>query len=198
MENRNNIKNKIVIILLLIALITVVAMIITIVYINSTNDTLISKKKLEYINGKEWNNELFPDEMPKFYRSYNGKLTAQIMGKSIYYVATELIPEYYTKLKNLDDKLLNEFYNNNSDKIKIELGITTNNDFNEFIKELNKLNNDNIEFESFMIDKETIQTRNGKTTAKLHIKYKNCEELIIEITPLTNISTDTSPIIYSK
>lgn len=184
--------------LILILLVVMLILLGIIIYYSMTDELLISKRKLEYINSEEWNSELYPDGMPAFYRSCSGKLTAQNMGKSIYYVVTELIPKYYSNLKGFDENALKEYYEKKHDIVQVELGISDENKFVELIKEIQQIDSDNIEFESYYIDEESITTKNGRTSANLYIKYENCDEIVLKITALKNTQDDSSPIIYSK
>lgn len=170
-----------------------------IAYIYFTDEELVAKRKLDYINGEEFNSELYPEGMPLFFRTTTGSLTAQIMGKAIYYITTDLIPnKYYPMCKQMDEDALKIYYGENQELITIELGINHQEEFISFMTELKKLEKENIVFEEYYIDQETIKSKNGKTSANLCIKYNDCEEIVFLITTLTTTSEKSSPIKITK
>ena len=198
MKIQNKITKTKIIILIVISILCILLLLGSILYILLTDELMISKRNLDYINSEKWNNELYPEGMPAFFRASTGNITAQNMGKSIYHVATELIPEYNKKLKNANEEEIKKYYNEKQEIIRVELGISTEKSFVKFMNEVKKLNKENIEFESYFIDIDSIETSTGKASAQIYIKYKDCEELVFKITAARKISNNTSPIAFSK
>ena len=95
-------KSKIILlIIIVIILILVLGMILLILNAQPTTAELASEK-LAYINdSNQWNDDtVYPDYSAAFGRAYEGNLTIMDIGKSMYYVATEVFPKYYEDLKD--------------------------------------------------------------------------------------------------
>lgn len=179
----------IVLTLLLIAMIILLAIV-------SDKDINEHKAKLEYINGTEWNHELYPEEMPKFIRYYEGNLDGKNIGKSIYYVVTEALPKYIKQLKDFNEAEIREYYSSNEEIIGIDLGITTEIDFVNLIKRMQKLEKTELEFEEYYFDKNTIKTESNSTKGNLYIKYKGCEKIQITVRAYNNFKSGISSVKY--
>ena len=110
MKNVRKTKKKI--IKILFSLILILFLIITI--LNLLNSDKNYKEKLEYINSDEWNDERYPKYMPMLFQSYEGKLKAQNIGKSFYYVASEVFPKYYQEFKKQFKSKTQYFYSRSS------------------------------------------------------------------------------------
>lgn len=152
------------------------------IYYSLMNTTSTSQKKLEYINGEEWQNELYPDGMPALFRSYSGELTCQNIGKSFDYVVNTVIPKYVKDLKQCNEIQVTEYFENNKEIIGLEIGITDKEDFYKLIQKIQtSVKADNVEFEKFYIDSESIDKRSNITKADLYVKYKDCDELVLNI-----------------
>ena len=198
MDSKKQTTRKKIIMLIIILAFCVLLFLTRILYILLTDELMSSKRNLDYINSEKWNNELYPEGMPAFFRASTGNITAQNMGKSIYHVVTELIPEYNKELKNTNEEKIKQYYEENKEIIRVELGIITEKNFIKFMEEVNKINVENIEFESYYIDINSIDTSTGKASAKLYVNYKNCEELVFKIIAARKISNNTAPIEFSK
>lgn len=165
------------------------------------NNTSIEKKvenKLTYINGNEWNNETYPEGMPKFFRYYSGGLTAKNIGKSIYYISTEAIPRYNLELKEFSDEEIKDYYDKNKSAIFLELGDISKDKFVSFINEIKKIELENFEIEKFYIDSDSIVKENNSTKANLCIKYKGANEILIKIRALNSFKQECSSIKYYR
>lgn len=155
------------------------------------------EEKLQYINNDEWNNEIYPDGMPKLFRSYSGELTAQNMGKSIYFFTMEIIPKYYAELKNANDKEILSYYNANVEIIARETGIEKKQNFQDLIVNVQKLNAKELIFSSFRIDKNSIQSSNQYTEATLYITYQENEEIGFSMKINASTKEKSNSIIYT-
>lgn len=194
MKKKLNRKKVTLLIVLLILLI--VALIILMKFLHSKDDVTLSENMLAYINSEEWKNETYPTGMPAFVRSYKGKQTAQNIGKSIYYVATEFIPKYNKELKGADKDEIKEYFKENEEMIRLNFGLSYQGEFTNLMNEILKLNTDNLELEEFSIDVNTIRVLEESTRATLHIKYKNCEEIEVGIRVLNTVESASSSVQY--
>lgn len=193
-NKKNKTKTRIILgTLLLIVLIIV----ISVIYSLSTANLRQARKQLKYIVSEEWNNEKYPTGMPELIRNYSGQLKAQNIGKSINYVATKVIPNYNEKLKNVNEKEISKYFEKNSKIIETDIGIEKLQDFKNLINEINQKSTvQNLEFESYYIDENSINKSNKMTEANLYIKYKNCKEIEIQLKIYNDKSNIVSSIDY--
>lgn len=189
-------KNKKIVLTIIGLILLILFLILIIKYIYLTDDLLISKEKLKYINSEEWNNETYPKGMPAFIRAYKGNQSTHNIGKSIYYIVTELIPKYNEKMKELSIEERKEFFEKERELVLINFGIKAERDFMNLVDEILKLDSQNFELESFYINENSIKTIDSATKAVLHIKYKNCKEIKINIKALNTVQIDSSSVIY--
>lgn len=192
------VNKKIVMTFIIILLIISVILITTLIVIYNSSDIAEARNKLAYIYNDEWNNEEFPDGMPKFYRSYEGNLSAPNIGKSIYYVVTEVIPNYNQLFKDKNDDEIEKYYDDNVENIALTLGIDSKEDFKDFVKKILEINVNEFNIEEFYIDGESIKSVTAYSKADLHVKYYESDEIILKFKVLKNKLTDKSSIQYSK
>ena len=191
-------KKIIILIVILIILIFILTYILLILNAKPTKVDL-AKEKLAYINDTtQWEDETrYPDNAAAFGRAYQGNLTIMDIGKSMYYVATEVLPKYYKDLKDSSDKEIEKYYDKESELIYIDLAIKNKTKFMNLIKKLQKLSGDTITWESYRIDLDTITTGADYTKAVLYITYKGNKEIPINITANNKISSNCSTVEYS-
>lgn len=192
-------KSKIILlIIIVIILILVLGMILLILNAQPTTAELASEK-LAYINdSNQWNDDtVYPDYSAAFGRAYEGNLTIMDIGKSMYYVATEVFPKYYEDLKDASREEIEKYYEKESESIYINLAIKNKSKFVNLIKELQKLSGDTISWESYRIDLNSIDTGANYTKAVLYITYQGNDEISVNITANNNVSRDCSTVEYS-
>lgn len=192
-------KSKIItLIIFLIVLIFILAYILLILKAKPKKADL-AKEKLAYINDSEqWEDEtVYPDYSAAFGRAYQGDLTIMDIGKSMYYVATEVLPDYYKDLKDATEEEIKEYYNKESESIYINLAIKKETEFVNLIKELQKLSGDTITWESYRIDLDTITIGASYTKAILYITYKGNEEISFNVKANNVILPNCSTVEYS-
>lgn len=192
-------KSKIILlIIIVIILILVLGMILLILNAQPTTAELASEK-LAYINdSNQWNDDtVYPDYSAAFGRAYEGNLTIMDIGKSMYYVATEVFPKYYEDLKDASREEIEKYYEKESESIYINLAIKNKSKFVNLIKELQKLSGDTISWESYRIDLNSIDTGANYTKAVLYITYQGNDEISVNITANNNVSKDCSTVEYS-
>lgn len=181
----------------IIVLFILTLLVIMLLYFYCKDEKYVAKKQLEYINSDKWNGELYPEGMPNLFRNYSGALTCQNIGKSFYYVTNTVIPNYAIELKQLNDLELEEYFNQNKNTIALDVGIRKKEEFLKFINKIKEIvKTDQIEFEEFYIDDSTVKKQSGVTKANLCIKYKNCEELVVNIRINNNKISNISAVRY--
>jgi hypothetical protein len=192
-------KNRRLIVFGVIIIFLIIGIIVLVNTLKNNNPLTIAKARLTYIKqDSTWGdyNEVYPDGAPALARTYQGNLTIISIGKSMYYVATDFLPTEYSKLKDMSSEKINKYYEKNTELIEVALGIESKDDFVELINKLKTLNADTLELDSFYIDTESIKVANAYTKATLHITYKNCEDIAIDM-KIKNKISDTSSIIYT-
>lgn len=128
---------------------------------------------------------------------YNGGLTTQIIAKTYNNFAEKVIPKYYKKCKNLSEKDIEKYYKSNKKIIKIELGFSNINEFKTFIKTIQKLQGDKLNFEKYRILRTTVLDENNETSAYLGITYSNNEEIVINTKLSNEVKQKETSITYS-
>lgn len=193
-------KNKNLKILLILILFLIVIFIILLSISNKINPLKNANGRLAYILEDEtWEKygEIYPDGSALLKRTYFGDLTIFSIGKSMYYVATDFLPYEHKILKNKNNKTFSKYYNKNSELLKIALGIENEKQFLEISDLLKSLNTNELKFESFYIDKNSIKAASTYTTANLIIKYKDCEEITLNMKINNRKYKDMSSITYT-
>ncbi len=188
---------KKVILLAIFLLIILICILSVLLYIKSKDELTISEQKLKYINSDEWNGELYPEGMPNLFRNYSGNLTCQNIGKSFDYVVNVVIPKYAKEFRNFDENEINTYFKTNKDIIALEVGIKNNEDFNKLVSKIKtSIKKDEIEFESFYIEADSIKQRSNVTRTNLCIKYTNCDELVLNVKINGNKISNLSAVEY--
>lgn len=181
-------------ILLKIAIILIVVLVLLL-----TNPTFHANLKLASINNPDSMDEKMP--VPEYLNMavsiYDGELTPQIIAKTYYNFANNIIPKYYKKCKDMPDEKIDKYFRKHKKIIKMEMGYTNSEDFKSFIKLIQSLNGDKLEFEDYRIMSKTVSKKNNITNCYLVIKYKNNNEIIINTQILNNIQKNQTSILYS-
>lgn len=170
-------------------------------YYLKNRDVIEAKQNLKYINdSNQWNREevRYPERASSIKNVYEGELTIKDIGKSMYYFTTEVIPKYYNELKGADENAILEYYAKNSEIIAIDTGIDNEEDFDNLIQIIQKLNSENLTLDSFTIDKDKTKAKSSYTETILYITYKDNEEIGFRIKIYNQIKKDASTLIYSR
>ena len=196
-EKRNNnkippkklIKRTLVILLILTAIIILVL----------TNPRFQAYMRLERINKPDAMDEAMPvpEYLSVVVTKYDGELTPQIIAKTYYNFANTIVPKYYKKCKNMSDEKIDSYFKWHKKLIHMELGYTNSEDFKSFIKLIQNLKGEKLEFEDYRIMSETVGRKDGVINGYLVIKYKNNEEIIINTKLLKNLQKKQTSILYS-
>ena len=194
-----NKKSKLKIILIIIFILIVILVAVLLILLNqSSSEKEEQLTMLEYINGDEWSDDIvYPDYTSALGTAYSGDLSIKSMGKSMYYVVTEVFPEYYEELKNASTTEISEYFEENKGTIYIDLAIENETAFVNLINNLQDLSGNSITWESYRIDMDTIKTGSNYTKAVLYVTYKNNEEIAFNIKVNNKVSSDCSTIVYT-
>ena len=180
----------------LIRLITILGILLLVLVLISIIITSDKKPEdvLAYINSDEMKDGVTsPDMIHIVLGLYKGELNPKALSKSTYIFISEIIPEYSSKLKN--EKQVEKYFDKNTERIKLELGITGKKDFKELVEKVQKLKgNLNLEYATF--DKDSVKVNRNNTQADLKIKYYENPELTFNITIHNKVKGNSSTIVY--
>lgn len=194
-RNKNNTKNikKLIILLALICIILLV--LILVIYNNPTDKTL------RYIyNTKEVGIiDIMPTNVDKLFSRYEGNNDQRSLYKSMDLFVNEFIQNYYLETKNLSKDDLKKYFNENSKKIKVELGITEEENFNSFCNNLkNTLNSDDLKLISYTINPISVKKYSSHIAGVMIVKYGNNQKIAFYLTIRNKIDESKSPITYAE
>lgn len=166
-----------------IIIIGVILLIILMIYLLSfvllKSRTRAPYENFKYIYSDEMDEGTFSPEMIHIVIAlYEGNINPKAITKASYNLITQIIPTYLRICK--DDKSIQEYYENNSKQISLEIGITKEEDFKKFVDEIKKLSG-NLKFEYAKFDRETIEINKNNLEVVLKIKYKEQEEISFNV-----------------
>lgn len=162
-------------VLVIIALILV--LMIKIINTNIEESSLYTKEDLELINQSVDNylsDKITPRGIAKLYGAYNGDNDINNMYRGIYKFVNYL-PELSKKVKYDDLENIKNFYNENSNAIKENIGIINQEDFIKFIEFLNKNNYHGEDFIDCQLDSETFKNKNSYFTFEITFNFEKLE-----------------------
>ncbi len=184
-------KIKILILILLLLLI----LMIVILFNNSAYKAM---DKLKDINVEDnmGNGTQIPNDMYKLIKEYKGNLDTEIISKTYYNFANNLLPKYYKECKDLDAKELNKYYKKYKNTIYIELGYESFEDFEAFINYIKKLSGTDLVLDTYGVMGTTIKSSKEYVSVYLTITYKDNDEIIFNTNVLKEKSENKTSITY--
>lgn len=199
MKKNNNLNNKLIKILLILFIVLCLILGITVVFLKKELYKNNAVYHQNYIyDDEQWNDEEYPYMGYMLFVNYKGDLSSNNITKSMYYVANELIPKYYLKLKNSSQVDIESFYEKNKNSIVLELGIETAYDFYKIIEKMqNNFSKDNLIFKGYAIEADTIKVKNNYTDAVLQIKYNDDQKIFLNVRIYNSINKKRNPLIYT-
>lgn len=141
---------------------------------------------------------ILPKGLYKLGAVYKGNLSTENICKSYNYLATEIIPKYYLKCKDLNSEEIRKIYEKNKDVIYIELGYQNYEEFLNLVTECKKLKGKKLIFESYALNGLSIEENNDSFSIYLSIKYKDNDEIVFNTYVLKNKSKDSISIILKN
>lgn len=184
-------KIKILILILLLLLI----LMIVILFNNSAYKAM---DKLKDINVEDnmGDGTQIPNDMYKLIKEYKGNLDTEIISKTYYNFANNLLPKYYKECKDLDTKELNKYYKKYKNTIYIELGYESFEDFEVFINYIKKLSGTDLILDTYGVMGTTIKSSKEYVSVYLTITYKDNDEIIFNTKVLKEKSENKTSISY--
>lgn len=182
-------------VLVIIALVLV--LMIFIINTNAKQDSLYTKEDLELINQSVNNylsDKITPKGIAKLYGAYDGDNDINDMYRGIYRFVNYL-PELSKKVKYDDLEDIKDFYNENSNAIKENIGIVNQEDFIQFIEFLNKNNYHGEDFIDCQLDSKTFKNKNSYFTFEISFNFEKLESDFRLLLSFSN-NNHTQPEIY--
>ena len=186
-------------------ILVVVILVLVIILIMKLSQSEKNKAEiLEYIYDENTvkQSDSYPNNLYQIKDKYYGKLTIDIVGKSMYYVSTEVFPEYYQKLKNASEKNIRKFFEKNKSDILMDVGIDNSDSFFNLISYMQEnFNVRKLNFDKFRIDNTYAVAGDSEddwigTYTQLYITYEDCEEISFYISISNDKKMNQSPLIY--
>lgn len=179
-------KNKKILILAVIMILMILLLSLIILLIQNKRTP---KENFKYIYSDEMDEGTFSPEMIHIVIArYEGDINPKAITKASYNLINKVIPTYSKYCK--DEKSMKDYFDKNKNEITLETGILTENEFEKFINEINKLSG-KLKFESAKFDRESITVNKNDLEVVLKIKYKDNEEISIN-TKINNKKTSSS------
>lgn len=186
-------KAKYVKFLIILCMIILIGIILFLVF----NKELHAQNKLEEImvSNDMDDNLILPKGLYKLGAEYNGRLSTEIICKAYNNLAVNIIPKYYKQCKDLDDSSLSKLFEKNKEVIYLELGYDNVSDFKDLISSLKILKTDNLKFESYELNGDSLVENSKDFSIYLSIKYTDNNEILLNSYVNKKKTTDTTPII---
>lgn len=184
-------KIKILILILLLLLI----LMIVILFNNSAYKAMYKLKDIN-IEDNMGDGTQIPNDMYKLIKEYKGNLDTEIISKTYYNFANNLLPKYYKECKDLDEKELNKYYKKYKNTIYIELGYESFENFEVFINYIKKLSGTDLVLDTYGVMGTTIKSSKEYVSVYLTITYKDNDEIIFNTNVLKEKSENKTSISY--
>lgn len=159
-------------IILLLIIILAILLIGTIYYLNKI-------RKINYDDIKN-NGVLNLSGFGVFFEKYSGDFKSSEIASNLQTLTIEYIPKMYNTVKKYKEDKLEEYYNENKNRIKKDIGI---NDFSEFSRFINLLKESKIDLDSwYRLDLipesfENDSDKPGYAYAEYEVSFKNDDKL---------------------
>ena len=125
-----------------------------------------------------------------FFDAYDGTVSRDLIMEKItgfvYYII-----DNKQQICLISEKQVEKEYNKREEELN-NIGITSIDDYNSIIKELKKIDNDELEFSYAIIDENTMKKDNNNVSAEFIVKFVSIDELKFEI----NINDNDIPVTF--
>ena len=125
-----------------------------------------------------------------FFDAYDGNVSRDLIMEKItgfvYYII-----DNKQQIGLISEEQVEKEYNKREEELN-NIGITSIDDYNSIIKELKKIDNDELEFSYAIIDENTMKKDNNNVSAEFIVKFVSIDELKFEI----NINDNDIPVTF--
>lgn len=193
--------SKIKLILAVVLIIIFILIVILSILLRKPTSLELSLEKLKYINSsdvEQWDDGTFyPDNSAALGRAYEGNLTVMNIGKSMYYVANDVLPKYYEKLKDSSKDEIIKYFERESETIYTDLAIKKQDTFVKLVSALQELKENELKLSSYRIDLDSIKKGGSYTKVNLYVTYSNNEEICLNVKINNKILSNCSSLEYT-
>lgn len=163
-------KSKIILLLIIILFILLIG---TIYYLNKV------KEKTKFDDPKT-DDVLNLSGFGVFFEKYSGDLKSSEIASDLDTLTTEYLPNMYQKLDKCNNRKIEEYYNDNKNRIKKNLGIVSLSDFSNFINKIKELKINLEDWYRLDLVKETFKDQSDKSGyayIEYEVSFKNDDKL---------------------
>lgn len=189
-------RKKIIVILLIICLI--ILMILGITYYNAKKEKEQTGKPLTPLVDPKEDDVLNISGFGIFFEKYSGNLKSSEIAEHLDMITTTYLPEMFNQVKEYDTQQINEYYSNNADDIKDNLGIENVENFTSFLQKLKNLNEDLNSWYRLDLIKDTFTDESDKEDyayVEYEVSLKNDNKLKFSLYISKSVTTKPTYII---
>lgn len=169
---------SIIIIVLVILIIALSILIANKKKVEQMQEEKISREEdLANLTTQYFSDKICPQGMATIYGQYDGSNDINDLYRSLYKLVN-YIENSYDEISELNDSDIKEYYTNNWWNIKNTLGITSSEEFAEFVKYLKSVELENAKYDYCKIDKESYQEGNNYLTLNISFSYEGKEDIL--------------------
>lgn len=121
---------------------------------------------------------------------YKGEIDSYKIYEKLQMIFEIFLPDIYSEVNGKSDQELIEYYNMDQKRINDILGITTPEEFVDFIKKALEVNCDFVDYELLTYISNSYKVNGTEESIKFNVKYKNEKELSC-ILYIDSLSTET-------
>lgn len=165
-------RNKVILILLIVCGIALLSLVCLLkISMNKEVEDINENKVIDELVAARYDKkQIIPDNFVMLLRVYEGEVKEEEIYKKIYQFVSKYVPEIQLSKK------IEEYYKNNTDRIKKEIGITEYDDFKALSKIIKQIDTSS-QFENSEFDFNSFEENDGMISLGLKIYYTGKEEL---------------------
>lgn len=137
------------------------------------------------VEGKQENNveenKIFPENYYIFATSYKGEIPKDYFYKGLYNLVNEELKNIYLDTKNMSDSKIKTYFEENKEKIALNIGIQSIEDFKNLINCIKIYNNEELQYESTLLESDTYKNNEDFVEFNIIINYSNNEKITFKV-----------------
>lgn len=192
----NKIIRRCIYVIIIIILILSIALIV-IKSNQKNNNTQTEEPKQEEVIETLDEDSIIPQNSYLFFGKYvKGEVEAKEIYDTINVFTKSIMPKYYNNLKDASKEDIYKYYEINSTYIAKYMQIHSKEEFEQFVKQLQKLKTSKLELQSLEFVEGEISYTNLSTSAKIKVKYKDNDEIEINVKVFKKIQEQNRNVVF--